>query len=98
METINLSKNCENKLKQWLYKLSNVKHDSDLDKFYEFIDSYYRDHGFYRGELKTLIETIIELNSSYSEINKYPKTDLVNIIEERVILMYYILDFLQTIK
>ena len=63
-------------------------HDSDMDRWYDFVNQYQKDHGFTIDEAG-LRETI------ESKVNGVVNDQLRNIIRKRISLAYNILDFLK---
>ena len=85
-----LSEAAEKALDGWMrVETGHVLHDSDMDKFYKFVDQYKKDHGDAIDEdlLREKIEAKVGGVASES-----PAQD---IIRERISLAYSILDFLK---
>ena len=84
-----LSEAAESKLQAWLGPGSwHTPHDSDMDRWYDFVDQYQRDHGYTIDEaaLREQIEHKVQ-----GGVNE----DLRDIIRRRISLAYSILDFLK---
>ena len=86
---MNLSPKTEEKLEAWIGPSTwHTNHPSDMDRWYDFVDQYQRDHGYTIDEvaLREHIERKIG-----GGVNK----SLRNIIREQISLAYHILDFLK---
>ena len=83
-----LSKASENALDAWLGASTwHTNHDSDMDRWYRFVDQYQRDHGFSIDE-PDLREKIEAKVGGVNEV-------LRDMIREQISLAYSILDFLK---
>lgn len=79
----------ERKLNAWLGPNTwQTGHDSDMDRWYDFVNQYQRDHGYTIDEaaLRELIEHKVD-----GGVNE----DLRELIRKRISLAYRILDFLK---
>ena len=87
---MNMSENCNKKLKQWVgCDTWHTSHDLDMNRFYEFVDAYIKDNGLAISDESILAETIAHQANIKT-------TDLrFETIQERVSLMYSIIDFLK---
>jgi hypothetical protein len=84
-----LSDNCLQKLKYWLAGDTwHTLHNADMDQWYDFVDQYQRDHGFYIDE-HALRDQIASLAGCIG--NEH----LVRVISKRISLAYNILDLLK---
>jgi hypothetical protein len=87
-----LSKAAEAKLSAWVGPTTwHASHDYDMDRWYDFVDQYQRDHGYTIDEaaLREHIEQQVE-----GGVNDH----LRDIIRARISLAYNILDFLKRTK
>ena len=83
-----LSKAADSKLQAWIGRSTwHTSHDNDMNRWYDFVNQYQRDHGNIIDEpaLREHIERKVE-----SGVNE----DLRDIIRARISLAYCILDFL----
>lgn len=83
----------EQKLKWWWGPDTwHTSHDNDMDRWYQFVDQYPRDHGF------TIDETGLRehIEAEIRAAGRLMNDDLSDIIRSRISLMYRILDFLKT--
>ena len=84
-----LSEGCEDRLRAWLGTDTwSTNHDRDMDRWYDFVDQYQRDHGFEIDE--TALREYIE-----REIGESINKELRDTIRRRISLAYDILDFLK---
>jgi len=84
-----LSESAEKKLKSWLGPETwHTRHDLDMNRWYEFVDQYQKDHGFSIDEeaLKDHIAKIAGCSEN---------EELIDVISQRISLAYNILDFLK---
>lgn len=84
-----LSEAAESKLQAWVGPSTwHTSHDLDMDRWYDFVDQYQRDHGYTIDEvaLREHIEHKLE-----GRVNE----NLRDIIRQRISLAYSILDFLK---
>lgn len=84
-----LSAAAESKLQTWIGPRTwRTLHPSDMDRWYDFVDQYQRDHGYAIDEalLREHIERKVE--GGVSENSR-------DIIRHRISLAYSILDFLK---
>ena len=79
----------ESKLDAWLAPSTwHTNHDNDMNRWYEFVNQYQRDHGFQvpESDLKELIVRKAEIENNDA---------LKETVSERISLAYNILDFLK---
>ena len=87
---MNLSDECENKLKIWVgAETWSSNHDLDMNRFYHFVNAYKIYHGCHISDESILSETI----AGYAKVAT--NSELFEIIKERVSLMCDILDFIK---
>lgn len=78
----------EAKLKAWLAPGTwHTTHDSDMDRWYDFVSEYQRDHGY------TIDEPILQEHITHQ--SGATSDELLDIIRNRISLAYNILDFLK---
>lgn len=87
-----LQPDTDNALNTWLGPSSwSTNHPLDMERFYDFVDQYQKDHGYTTDDdaLREEIETrVTRYDGSVSE-------ELRDIIRSRISLAYKILDFLK---
>lgn len=94
-----LPDNTNKKLKSWIgCDTWHSNHDNDMNRFFEFVNEYSKEVGF-NIEERSLLETIADIAEIPKEERvieeKYNRYGLIN---ERISLMYNILDFLKITK
>ena len=76
-------------LDRWLVSGNwHKSNDPDMNKFYEFINQYQKEYGYYIEELELQREIVSRANAEENDA-------LLSIIRERVNLAVTILDFLK---
>ena len=89
-----LKPNTEKALDAWLGPDSwYTKHPIDMDRWYDFVDQYQRDHGYTIDEVA--LQEIIEYKLTEKIGKRFDNEDLRNDIRERISLAYNIFDFLK---
>jgi hypothetical protein len=84
-----LSEAAEDRLRSWLGAGTwHTNHNNDMDRWYDFVDQYQRDHGFEIDE--TALREHIE-----QAVGESVNEALRNVIRRRISLAYDILDFLK---
>lgn len=84
-----LSEATESKLQSWLSAGTwHTSHDSDMGRWYDFVNQYQHDHGF------TIDETVLREHIEH-KIEGCINEDIREIIRRRISLAYNILDFLR---
>ena len=84
-----LSEAAESKLQAWLGASTwPTLHDSDMDRWYDFVDQYQRDRGY------TIDEPMLREHIEH-KVEGGVTEDLREVIHHRISLAYSILDFLR---
>ncbi|EHH1057652.1 hypothetical protein ACEV9E_21415 [Vibrio parahaemolyticus] len=85
-----LSEFVSQKLEAWISSDTWYRHhDNDMARFFEFVDAYQADHGYQIPDESVLAETIAAKASISTD------DELFSEIQDKVCLMYTILDFLK---
>jgi len=71
----------------------HTPHDYDMNRWYDFVNRYQRDHGFTIDE--PALREIIEYKLTKKIGKRFDNEDLRKEIRERISLAYNILDFLK---
>ncbi len=89
-----LKPNTEKTLNIWLNAGTwHTNHDTDMERWYDFVDQYQREHGFTIDEVA--LRENIEGKVTKITGKRFDSEDLRNEIRERISLAYNILDFLK---
>ena len=84
-----LSTVTQEKLNAWIAPDTwHTQHDSDMNRWYEFVDQYQKDHGFSIDEHALKDHIANTANCATNE-------ELIKTVSQRISLAYNILDFLK---
>ena len=87
-----LNKECEEKLQAWLAPSTwHTSHPNDMDRWYDFVDVYQRNHG------NVIDEAALKEHIAHSVVGGVNDA-LIEIISQRISLAYNIIDFLNRTK
>jgi len=90
-----LKPNTEKTLDAWLGPGTwHTNHPTDMDRWYDFVDQYQREHGFTIDD-EVILREIIERKLTEKFGKRFDNEDLRNEIRERINLAWKILDFLK---
>ena len=89
-----LKPNTEKALNAWLNTDTwHTNHDTDMERWYDFVDQYQREDGFAIDEVA--LRELIEYKLTEKTGKRFDDEYFRNLFRERISLAYNILDFLK---